>query len=38
MMRFKEESYHPAIWAGGEFFLVWLFLYILYRNKIFLRV
>ncbi len=38
IMRPGKENFHPAIWAGGEFFLVWLFLYVLYRNKIFLRV
>lgn len=33
-----QHKIHPAIWAGGEIFLVWLFLYVLYRNKIFLRL
>ena len=33
-----HEKLHPAIWAGGEIFLVWLFLYVMYRNKIFLRL
>jgi len=29
---------HPALWAGGEVFLAWTFLYVLYRKRIFLRV
>lgn len=33
-----KHGVHPALFAGGEVYLAWLFLYCLYRKKIFLRV
>jgi len=33
-----DEKWHPALLSVGALGLVWLFLYILYRNKIFIKI